>query len=521
MPPYLKKQLLELWRSWRGVLIALISGLVMGLAVTPIDAWYLGWVGLAPLWVLVAKERRAGVARYGLAWGMGYHGVVVSWIFGIHPMTWMGVPWASSLAIATVILFLLALLGGLLVTLWASAFGLVQRYFHPHPIVRVWIGTALWCGLEYFCNRGDFWWSTLALTQSPGNLPILHLGQLSGSSAVVALMVAVNGAIGEAWLAYSQQKSPWPGIGAALAMFFVGHTIGYGLHQIPLAIAPADALKIGIIQGNIPNELKIHPAALRTAREGYTTGYRQLADRGVAAILTPEGALPYLPEEIKKISIYTAITEKKVPLWLGAFGRVPGGYTNSLQAIDSQGNLGDRYDKYKLVPFGEYIPFQEIIGPLIERISPWDSTFRRGAADQQFMALPGLRAIVGICYESAFGEVFRQQAATGEIILTASNNAHYAANMPAQHHALDVMRAIETSRWAVRATNTGYSAIVDAHGHTLWKSPLNQFAIHDHQIYRRRDRTLYVQWGDWLTPSLLLTAAGLMAFSAARRTPRT
>jgi apolipoprotein N-acyltransferase len=109
---------------------------------------------------------------------------------------------------------------------------------------------------------------------------------------------------------------------------------------------------------------------------------------------------------------------------------------------------------------------------------------------------------VGICYDSAFGQHFRQQAKQGEFIITASNNAHYAASMPAQHHAQDVMRSIETSRWAVRATNTGYSAIVDPHGHTLWKSQLNEFATHSHQIDRRRNQTFYVQWGDWLTPLL-------------------
>jgi apolipoprotein N-acyltransferase len=110
---------------------------------------------------------------------------------------------------------------------------------------------------------------------------------------------------------------------------------------------------------------------------------------------------------------------------------------------------------------GEYIPFEQALGHLVDRLSPLDAHLIAGRATQLFET-PFGRAIVGICYESAFAKHFRRQAAAGgQFILTASNNAHYSETMPAQHHAQDVMRAIETDRWAVRATNTGYSGIVD------------------------------------------------------------
>ena len=122
----------------------------------------------------------------------------------------------------------------------------------------------------------------------------------------------------------------------------------------------------------------------------------------------------------------------------------------------------------------------------------------------QILETPFGPAIVGICYESAFAYHFQRQAAAGgQFILTVSNNAHYSETMPAQHHAQDVMRAVETDRWAVRATNTGYSGIVDPHGRTQWLSGINTYEIHADTIYRRQTQTLYVRWGDWLTPMLL------------------
>jgi apolipoprotein N-acyltransferase len=503
--------------KYRRSLIAAGSGLLAGLAVEPIRAWYLAWIALVPLWMMVVRDRRSILPS--LLWGMGYHGVALFWITGIHPMTWMGVPWLASFSMATVAILFFALWGATVVALWGAIFGWVCQRFNPPAFVRVVVGTAIWCGIEYIWSQSALWWSTLALTQTPNNLPILHLGQLSGGMTVTAILLAVNGLIAEAIIARSHSNLRLRKIliMAAITLFCSGHLGGYILSQTPLAAQPADTLKVGIIQGNIPNEIKLYEQGRQKAIEGYTIGYLQLATEGVDAILTPEGALPYMPNQIKKSSLYQAILDKGIPIWLGAFGEAGENYANSLHSIDKNGDFISRYDKYKLVPFGEYVPFKEIIGQWVKRLSPLDATLQPGAEKQEFFAFPGVRAAVGICYESAFGNHFRQQAQQGEFMITASNNAHYAESMPAQHHAIDVMRAIETSRWAVRATNTGYSAIVDPHGHTLWKSKLNEFATHSHQISRRRNQTLYVQWGDWLTPLLIISSVILLAIYRAPR----
>jgi apolipoprotein N-acyltransferase len=201
------------------------------------------------------------------------------------------------------------------------------------------------------------------------------------------------------------------------------------------------------------------------------------------------------------------VREKGAVAWLGAFGEKKHGYTNSLFTFTNKAEIFSRYDKAKLVPIGEYVPFEEILGGIISRLSPLDEHQIPGAPNQIFDT-PFGRGIVGICYESAFSEPFRYQAAAGgQFILSPSNDAHYSAAMPAQHHAQDIMRAIETDRWAVRATNTGYSAFVNPHGKTLWISGHNTYETHAETIYRRQTQTLYVRWGDRLTPTLLILGA--------------
>jgi apolipoprotein N-acyltransferase len=392
---------------------------------------------------------------------------------------------------------------------------------------RVLIGVALWCGLESFWSAGALWWTSLSYTQSPHNLVILHLGQLSGPIAVTAALVAVNGLIAEAWLKYQSSggASPVRGFPPLRELAFksnssgfwllasgfgllVGfHLVGFGLYSRPLIQPSESALKVGIIQGNVPNEIKLYPEGFRRAIEGYTNGYRTLASQGVDAVLTPEGALPFFQSDLMRSSLVSAVREERVVAWVGAFGEQGDSYTNSLFTITGTGEIFSRYNKVKLVPLGEYIPFEQFLGGLINRLSPLEAHQVAGQPNQVFDT-PFGRAIASICYESAFADHLRRQAAAGgQFILSAANNAHYSPSMPAQHHAQDVMRAIEGDRWAVRATNTGYSGIVDPHGRTKWISRLKTYELHTATIYRRQTQTLYVRWGDWLTPLLFILSA--------------
>ncbi|HIK29596.1 MAG TPA: apolipoprotein N-acyltransferase [Oscillatoriaceae cyanobacterium M7585_C2015_266] len=515
---------------------ALISGIIMGLTPAPVSAWPLAWIALAPLWgavIIIAESKKNWLINSlpALLWGIGFHGVALFWITGIHPMTWMGVPWLSSLAIAFFCWIFITLWGAALVTIWAFALSFIFTFQLKNQnlkktetslhlvLSRVIIGAALWVSLETLWSSGPLWWTSLSYTQSPNNLLILQLGKISGPSTITASIVAVNGLIAEAWI--NRKKctpkntafnfwAPWQlklnvnytYLSVAASLFVGLHLIGLGLYNRPLNDTPKDALKVGIIQGNIPNTIKLYEDGKRRALDNYTAGYKNLAAQGVEAVLTPETALPMYLSEIKQENFYATILEKGVPVWIGAFGIRGLSYTNSLFTLMGTGEVFSQYDKIKLVPLGEYIPFEEFIGGLINRLSPLNAHLAAGDASQIFDT-PFARAIVGICYESAFAEHFRRQAAAGgQFILTASNNAHYSPAMPAQHHAQDVMRAIETNRWAVRATNTGYSGIVDPQGKTVWISGINTYEIHADIIYRRQTQTLYVRWGDWLTPVL-------------------
>ncbi len=504
-------------------MILLISGILMGIAAEPWGIWIFPWFTLAPLWwiAIQPQQKLSFLIRSGITWGVGYYGVALFWITGIHPMTWMGVPWLASLITAIFCWIFITAWGVGLTLIWLLLFYQTSRFLQQKKnsplrliLTRLLTGVAFWCGLEWFWSHTPLWWSSLAYTQSFGNLVILHLGQISGPNTVTAALVIVNGLIAEL---FRKNLNRVVKVSIPLIVFTVFHLIGFWRYAQPLNDVAENAMTVGIIQGNIPNEIKLNYRGWQQAIEGYTTGYKTLAAQNVDIVVTPETALPFhwTEQTQRNSSFYRAILEDNVLVLLGAFGIEGDHLSNSLFAINGQGKIISQYDKVNLVPLGEYIPLENLFGQWINRLSPLDAHLIQGQPHQQFLT-PSGSVIVGICYDSAFPQHFQQQAQNGgEWIITASNDAHYASAMLAQHHAQDVMRAIETNRWTVRVTNTGYSAIISPQGQTRWKSKRDVYALHRHKIYRRTQQTLYVRWGDRLTPGLLILS-GIILVSLPR-----
>ncbi|MBE9138339.1 apolipoprotein N-acyltransferase [Nodosilinea sp. LEGE 07088] len=504
---------IQLW-SWERAGLVVFSGLVVTLALPPWSLWSLAWLGLVPLWWVVQATQPGLAAVYGLLWGLVYYGISLAWITHLHPLMWMGVPWLSSVAIAIFAWIFIVFWGAACIAVWGTAIAWATRHWPDQRLWLVLAGTALWCALEALRNQTPLDWSPLGLTQSPSNLWILHLTRLSGPSAITAILVATNGLLAIA-IPCPFPSFPLPALRRrrvgliALALVMAGHLVGASLFATTAAAPARAALTLGLIQGDVPTREKLTPQGVNQALQRYTDGYRALAEQGATAVITPEGALPQLwnPNSPQIAALLQTVSQVGVPLWLGTFAPEPGAehteYTQSLLEIRSDGQYHGRYDKVQLVPLGEYIPFEAVLGRLIKRLSPLGSYLVPGQPGQSFITSVG-QGIVGICYESAYSRLFRRQAkAGGEFIVTASNNDPYPVWMMVQHHGFDVLRAVESDRWALRVTNTGLSGLVDNHGRTIWLGQPQTYLTHSATLERRQTLTPYLRWGDWLTPLLL------------------
>lgn len=533
----------------------------MAIATPPYALWPLAWIALIPLWGVVLDSDALPHAGRGegmrsvpkmattLAWAWMYNGVTLHWIWGLHPLTWMGVPEGASLAIALLCWLAVTLWGSLLPLLWMGAMGWIQHRIRT-PWALIAAGTGLWCAIDGLMSCSPLYWNPLALSQSPGNRLILHLGRLGGPLWITAALVAVNGLLaGLVWgrmrlRRHTRAQREGPGVGhrdwvkaawAALALLLVVHGMGAVLMDraasaptqpgaLPSALE-GDSLKIGVIQGNVPTRIKLTPTGQVQSVDRYVNGYAALAQAGVDAVLTPEGALPFaleaaieVTEDFEVAFAQAQQTRPRPPVaWVGAFGFDAGRYTQSLFGLEPPPRLDGeqaltsfdlaampRYDKVKLVPLGEYIPLEPIVGAVLERLSPLPQGMRSGSLGQRFQTPWGLAA-VEICYEPAFSEVVRRQVAQGaEFILSSSNLDPYSEVLMAQSEAHDVMRAVETDRWIARATNTGYSGFIDPQGQVVWRSPAHETVRHAQSIDLRQSTTPYVRWGGWTSLPLIM-----------------
>ncbi|MEM6867855.1 MAG: apolipoprotein N-acyltransferase [Cyanobacteria bacterium P01_C01_bin.121] len=502
-------------KSFKPLAALIISGLLMGLA--PVNAWPLAWIALVPMWGLLHRTQlttRQALIGAGI-WGLAYHGTALSWIlWWLKPLLWMGLPWIAGA--------LLAFFAWAFITVWGAAIGMAwmglmlaaNRWQPVSGWRHILLGTALWCAVEWVWSKGPLYWTSLSYTQSPHNLLVLHLAQLAGPITVTAAIVAVNGMLAEAlWQSERKSRSKFSNpLVWSFALFISLHVIGFGLYTQPLADAPEQALSVGLIQGNIPTSEKLTNQGLQDSRRVYLSGYEDLVNQGADLVITPEGSIsqPWNSFTQSQDLFMRSVVKNGVPLLLGTFARVDmeanqGKLTQSLLMLSPEEKVVGRYNKIKLVPLGEYLPFEKVLRAVMGPLLPWAS-LAPGSFSQQ-LTTPFGPVAAGICYESAFTTIFRDQVSRGgQLIITASNNDPYPPRQMMQHHAQDVMRAIENDRWEVRVTNTGISGVVDPKGRSHWISAAGDRITHQHTVYRRESRTPYVRWGDWLTPLLLISA---------------
>ena len=179
--------------------------------------------------------------------------------------------------------------------------------------------------------------------------------------------------------------------------------------------------------------------------------------------------------------------------------------------------LGDeasgRYNKQRLVPFGEYIPLSGWLSWVLPALQndPSMSGFSRGSREQPPLAIKNHHLGAAICYEVAYPNLTRRNASQSDYLVTVSNDAWFTGTAgPWQHLQMVQMRAKENGRWFIRATNTGVTAFIDHHGHIVKQAPTDQTAVLRGELPAMQGQTLYMRLSDWpiLAFSLLLLLLG-------------
>jgi len=425
------------------ILLCLLSAALLALTFSLSTFWFLAWFGFVPLFFAV--ENKSKVTRFLLAYLTG----VLFWAGTIY--------WLAHVTLLGTIILVLYL---------AIYFGIFGLFCSGRSLILI---PSAWVLLEYIRSYlfTGFPWALLGYSQY-NVLPAIQIADITGVWGVSFLVMMVNVSaykiIGNRLWEKEKKRE------ILLPFLLVIFSLGYGysrLYLLPATYNLQPAIKVSVIQGNIPQELKWEPKAMGYILNKYTRLTEEAAKVDPDLIVWPEAASPGLLGEDEWVfeNIYSLTKKVGLPLLLGAVTREKDIYFNSALLVDKNGQITGRYDKIHLVPFGEYIPLKKFF-PFLETVVPIGdinagkeyTIFQIGNRKSKIVN----RFAVLICFEDLFPELSREFVKRGaRFLVNITNDAWYKkSTAPYQHLQASVFRAVENRVPLVRAANTGISGFI-------------------------------------------------------------
>ena len=457
-------------RSWPG-LLALIAGALLPLSLAPYSFWISACIAPAILaWLLRRSSNMRSVFGYSFAFGLGLFAFGSSWVYvSIHDFGATGVPLA---------LVMTALFVSFLAAVFTLPFCLFYKALRAPILAYAFIFPALWvCGewSRSWLLTGFPWlyvgyahldtvlagWAPLA-----GVFSVSFASVLSGT-AVLAFIAAGAHAKGKA-----VNFQTW--LRCALLVFTVAcvWVFPYSLKNTQWTTARDGAQSVALLQPNIELYRKWNPIYFSEIFSVLYTLSSQHWDKDIQ--IWPEAAIPSLLNNVR--SFTDDIDEKAENTQTHIFSGVLYDNEDPYEVYNSIVGLGlaeGTYFKQKLVPFGEYVPFEDQLRGLIQFFDLPNSVIRRGPFRKDALSAKtrqGYDYIVApfICYEVVYPDFVAKNSRDASLLLTISNDAWFGDSIgPLQHFEMVRMRALENQKYMLRATNTGVSGIINEEGQVL------------------------------------------------------
>lgn len=277
-----------------------------------------------------------------------------------------------------------------------------------------------------------------------------------------------------------------------------------------------DDLRISMIQGSVSQDRKWLPEQLVPTMLLYQDLTLELTDADL--VLWPEVAIPAPAERVQpyleQLSAEAVARDMQIYLGIQTFDADRRQYRNSLIGL---GAHADQYHKRHLVPFGEFFPVPDFARRWMRGAGMPSMDTAPGRPDQKLLSLGRYRLAPTICYEDTYGAEQLGFFPEANILVNVSNDAWFGESIaPHQHLQIARMRALETGRYMLRATNTGITAIISPAGEVVDQAP--QFATHvlSGVIQPYAGSTPYIRWGNWPVLLLCLVLIGAGGYLARR-----
>jgi apolipoprotein N-acyltransferase len=492
----------------RRALITSAFGASTTLAFAPFNYWIFALLSPVILLFTLRNTTTKQAAFLGWLFGLGFFGSGVSWVYvSIHTYGDTVAPLAALLT--TIFCAALALLFS--IQAW-----FYQRFFSKRYAI---LGFAvIWLLFEWLRSWLFTGFPWLYLGYAAIDTPISQLASIGGVWLLSALVLAISLAAAS-FVYYNNQRLSV--ICSAVVLIILSTTL---LLPKQWTYRAGEQIDIAILQPNIPQQIKWKGLYLEEIISQYYKSTLPLIGENV--IIWPETAIPSLYPSVE--GFFSPLVSRQI----AAGGAIISGVPTKI--IDPDFPKGRRihnsiynltqdsiYHKQRLVPFGEYIPWQQEFEDLFNFLNIPDFTFSLPKQiPQPLMQVGNFHFSTAICYEIAYPELVREYSKNADVILTLSNDTWFTGSIgPDQHFQIARMRAIENNRWLIRSANNGISAIVDPQGKVKHIAPRYVEAVLKGSVEPLQGLTPYQRMGSLpLIISYLLIAVFLIWINRRRST---
>ena len=497
----------------RALLLAITSAVLQVLIFPLPNLYVLCWIAVAPLLVALMRARRPDTLQLegavkllpatplqgfalGYACGVLWFGGNCYWVYStMKQYGGISAPGAFGL----LVLFCLYL--GLYLGVFGLIIALLAEWSQRMALV---LSPLVWVAVELARARiGGFPWDLLGTVQAD-NIPLAKIATVTGVYGLSLEIMIVNAAFAAAFLLPRVRRRSllFAAIAAALLLQVA--------RWFPAPVAPTTRAAL-LVQENVP----VLEGSDWT-RDYFDTTLADLTKLSLnpvgepqrpGLIVWPESPAPFYTGDSQfRAALSHIATTAHAWIVAGSIGvenaanssQQSNRIYNSALLVSPEGELIARYDKVHLVPFGEYVPFKDLLafaGGLTKEVGD----FSRGHSRQPLQAGDEKLGIF-ICYESVFPDEVRQFASNGaQVFVNISNDGWYGdSGAYAQHLKQARMRAIENDRWLLRTTNTGVTAAIDPFGRVAQSVPRKIRTALDASYALVDSKTFYTRHGDWL-----------------------
>ena len=462
-------------------LIAAILGLLFALGFAPNDLWFISILSLTYLYFLIRDSNKKELFLIGYSFGIGLWSLGISWLY-VSIYFYGNLGFIASTFLTLLFIGIISIYSGLTLFLYSYLrFNSKSVAIFSLPIAWIaveYLRSILFTGFPWLISG-----TMLANTPLDGWTPII------GAQGNTFLLILISSVLYQLVSNLQQSRSPL----LLFILFSVLMISSYTLKNFQWTELEG-VVTASVVQTNLELEEKWSTEGVIDTKNMIETAI-DLGDKG-EIIVFPETALIFSEKEIKDWLDYIDVKakQKNITLLTGIIERE--GDFKVRNRILGLGEANSYYDKVKLVPFGEFIPFENITGKFFD-ILGLKLTNTLPGEEIKIIKAGNIRISASICYEIAFPGLIRKTASDSNLLVTISNDTWFGRSYgPIQHLEIAQNRALEHKKTLVRSTNSGISAFITKEGKIKEKQGYFEEKSLKNEIELYKGQTFYAKYGN-------------------------